>query len=346
MTSSTHILIPPSSNNNMINIFRPYTKHIFLFFIIYIVIFSFTIIYINQRNWEDNEKSIISLSKKVAEQNILIEHIHQTAEKLIKRNDSWNKSSPTIYAITPTFARPVQKAELTRLAQTFLHIPNFHWIVVEDATEPTSLVTNFLWESGLSYQHLHVATAPQMKLTAKDPHWKKPRGAAQRNAGLAWLRNNLNSSTNGIVYFADDDNTYSIKLFQEMEKIKVIGVWPVGLVGGLMVERPICDNKTNKIIGFNSAWKPDRPFPFDMAAFALNLKVVLEKKDVWFTYTVRNGYQETDFLQQMVTLDQLEPLADCCTKVYVWHTRTEAPQLKDEQRLNKLGKKSNDNIEV
>lgn len=100
-----------------------------------------------------------------------------------------------------------------------------------------------------------------------------------------------------------------------MEKIKVIGVWPVGLVGGLMVERPICDNATNKVVGFNSVWKPERKFPIDMAGFALNLKVVIEKKDAMFSYAAPNGYHETTLLEQMVKTDQLEPLADCCTKV-------------------------------
>ena len=51
-------------------------------------------------------------------------------------------------AVTPTYARPVQKAELTRLYQTFLHVPKFHWIVVEDSPSKTDLVTNLLRNSG------------------------------------------------------------------------------------------------------------------------------------------------------------------------------------------------------
>jgi len=100
-----------------------------------------------------------------------------------------------------------------------------------------------------------------------------------------------------------------------MEKIQRVGVWPVGLVGGLMVEKPICDNVTNKVIGFNAAWKPDRPFPLDMAGFAINLELLLKHTDAWFSYDVQGGYQESEILRQIVTKDQLEPLADCCTKV-------------------------------
>lgn len=33
-------------------------------------------------------------------------------------------------------------------------------------------------------------------------------------------------------------------------------------------------------------------------------------------------------------------------QVYVWHTRTEAPKLKDEQKLRLEGKRSDEGIEV
>ncbi|CAH0560566.1 unnamed protein product [Brassicogethes aeneus] len=81
-----------------------------------------------------------------------------------------------------------------------------------------------------------------------DPRWKKHRGVEQRNTGLKWLRNNLNSNNKGVVYFMDDDNTYSIKLFAEIDKVKKVGVWPVGLVGGLNVETPILDETGVKIL--------------------------------------------------------------------------------------------------
>ena len=44
-----------------------------------------------------------------------------------------DQSMPIIFVITPTYARPAQKAELTRLCNTFLLVPNLHWILVEDA---------------------------------------------------------------------------------------------------------------------------------------------------------------------------------------------------------------------
>jgi hypothetical protein len=47
----------------------------------------------------------------------------------------------------------------------------------------------------------------------------------------------------GIIYFGDDDNTYDWRLFNEMRTIQQVGVWPVGIVGGQLVETPLINNK-------------------------------------------------------------------------------------------------------
>ena len=54
------------------------------------------------------------------------------------------KDVPIIYMITPTHSCDTQKADLTRLCHTLMHINNLHWIVVEDSIQKTSLVTHFL----------------------------------------------------------------------------------------------------------------------------------------------------------------------------------------------------------
>jgi galactosylgalactosylxylosylprotein 3-beta-glucuronosyltransferase 3 len=89
----------------------------------------------------------------------------------------------------------------------------------------------------------------------------------------------------------------------------------VGLVGGLMVERPICEKTSTKVTGFNAVWKPDRPFPIDMAGFGINLKVILEKKTALFAYDIQSGFQESEILKQVTRRDELEGLADGCSKV-------------------------------
>ncbi|KAF6112844.1 beta-1,3-glucuronyltransferase 2 [Phyllostomus discolor] len=164
---------------------------------------------------------------------------------------------PTIYAITPTYSRPVQKAELTRLANTFRQVAQLHWILVEDAVARTEL----------------------MRTTRK------------------------------------------------------VSVWPVGLVGGRRYERPLVEN--GKVVGWYTGWRADRPFAIDMAGFAVSLQVILSNpKAVFKRRGSQPGMQESDFLKQITTVEELEPKASNCTKVLVWHTRTEKVNLANEPKYH------------
>lgn len=58
----------------------------------------------------------------------------------------------------------------------------------------------------------HILSAP-MPDSYKNRKGSKPRGVSNRNRGLQWLRAN---ATKGVFYFADDDNTYDIALFDEV----------------------------------------------------------------------------------------------------------------------------------
>lgn len=105
-----------------------------------------------------------------------------------------------------------------------------------------------------------------------------------------------------------------------MRSIRKVGVWPVGLVGGLMVERPIISASSGKVIGWNSHWRPERKFPIDMAGFAINLQFLISKPQAEFSFNVERGFQETTLLSQLVGLEELEPRADNCTKVSKFST--------------------------
>ncbi|KAK7909568.1 hypothetical protein WMY93_014252 [Mugilogobius chulae] len=144
----------------------------------------------------------------------------------------------TIYVITPTYSRLVQKAELTRMSQSLLHVPALHWILVEDAPQKSALVSNLLKNSGLTYTHLHMPTAPQRKLHEGDPNWLKPRGVEQRNEALRWLREDGTARERAVVYFADDDNTYSLQLFHEMRSTQKVSGVAGGAGGGHEVREP------------------------------------------------------------------------------------------------------------
>lgn len=100
----------------------------------------------------------------------------------------------------------------------------------------------------------------------------------------------MKTAKSGAVYFGDDDNTYDLRLFQEIRNIKQAGVWPVGIVGGLIAETPIlAENGT--VSGFNAVWKPERPFPIDMAAFAINVTLIVNNPNAGFKYDMPRGYQ-------------------------------------------------------
>ncbi|KAJ8300157.1 hypothetical protein KUTeg_021676 [Tegillarca granosa] len=224
---------------------------------------------------------------------------------------------PILYLITPTYYRLSQIPDLTRLANTLAHVKKAHWIVVEDAYHESQRVLALLNQSSITYTYL-------TKRESKKARASNLKGVSQRNAGIEWIRQHHIPTVDGVFYFADDDNTYSLELFEEMRKTRKVSIWPVGFAGGRAVETPKVEN--GKVVGF-SAWSPEREFAVDMAGFALNVKVLFDHPNMKFSYNTENSFQETEFLQQCCTRDDLEPLADECTKILVWHTRTENPDM-------------------
>jgi galactosylgalactosylxylosylprotein 3-beta-glucuronosyltransferase 3 len=222
-------------------------------------------------------------------------------------------------------------------------VPNLFWVIVEDSETTSDLVRNLMNTAGLSHRSvlLHAKTPTDFKLKDKDPHWSKPRGVEQRNLALDWIRKRIKREPgHGIVYFMDDDNSYSVELFEEMLKINrgAVGVWGVGLVGAMNVEKPIVENE--KVVGFNSMWRPERPFPLDMAGFAISCDLLEQNPEAKFSFTVQKGYQESEILRHVTTRDKLQPLA--INKILVWHTRTEASKMDNELKLKKQGKPPSD----
>lgn len=100
-----------------------------------------------------------------------------------------------------------------------------------------------------------------------------------------------------------------------MRSTRKVSVWPVAFVGGLRYESPKI-NTMGKVYGWRTVFDPHRPFAIDMAGFAINLKLILSKPQAYFKLKgVKGGYQESSLLRELVTLGDLEPKADNCTKV-------------------------------
>jgi hypothetical protein len=62
-------------------------------------------------------------------------------------------------------------------------------------------------------------------------------------------------------------------------------------------------------------WGDKRPFPMDMAGFAVNLNLVLSHPSARFSQFVDNGMQESHFLSHLINLNDLECKASNSTKV-------------------------------
>lgn len=94
-----------------------------------------------------------------------------------------------------------------------------------------------------------------------------------------------------------------------------VSIWPVGLSGGARWAGPIVQH--GKVVKFHTNWAPNRTFPIDMAGFAIGLKYLLKEKPlVKFNSLAKRGFLEPTFLESLTTMNELEPLADNCSKVY------------------------------
>ena len=62
-----------------------------------------------------------------------------------------SKDIVPLYIVTPTYTRPTQLADLTRLANTLRLVEGVHWLVSEDRNTTTRAVGELLEASGLAH---------------------------------------------------------------------------------------------------------------------------------------------------------------------------------------------------
>lgn len=115
-----------------------------------------------------------------------------------------------LIVVTPTYNRALQAYFLNRLAQLLRLVPPpFLWIVVETNAASTE-TADILRKSGVMYRHL---VCGHNSTSAKD------RGVYQRNTALEHIERH---KLDAIVYFADDDNIFSLDLFDSLRDIKYV----------------------------------------------------------------------------------------------------------------------------
>ncbi|KAE9420896.1 hypothetical protein Angca_003993, partial [Angiostrongylus cantonensis] len=205
-----------------------------------------------------------------------------------------------------------------RLSQTLSHVRNLHWIVVEDGNTTSNPVERLLKRSSIPHVYIATITAPGMP----------KRGWTHRNLALQYIRENYRSDFDALLYFADDDNSYDVRLFDNyIRKVKRLGIWPVGLVGGAWVESPKVGNN-GKVVGWDVMYAPRREFATDMAGFAIHLRELFRVKNATFSQecakTAGLGPESCFLTQFGFKKHDAEPFGynDFPKDILVWHTKT------------------------
>eukprot|EP00271_Cylindrocystis_brebissonii_P004904 TRINITY_DN16827_c0_g1_i1.p1 TRINITY_DN16827_c0_g1~~TRINITY_DN16827_c0_g1_i1.p1 ORF type:complete len:437 (-),score=51.76 TRINITY_DN16827_c0_g1_i1:135-1445(-) len=285
---------------------------------------------------------------------------------LVETPDSADPKQPSqrIIAITPTYNRAAQALHLVTCVNILRIIPPpVVWIVI-DSGEPSPETAQLLQAHAGECVHVGGAkectTLSYVHLGANDTteDIKISRGVAQRNAALKYVER---LRLEGVVYFMDDDNVYSPKLFEEIRKVRRVGVLPVGFVWSMdtmkispwlqadaMVERPLVEKgpqlrgggvASPSVRGWETfEWSVEakRRYHIDLAGIAFrsfllwqsdtsNVSEPTHRPPAPVRFVARQFFLENDFLEKLVrSVDELEPLADLCESVHVWHVRFES----------------------
>ena len=76
---------------------------------------------------------------------------HIFSDTLDSRPTVYVDSRPIVYVITPTYARPSQHPDLTRMSQALMLAGGrIHWLIIEDSTNTTQWVRALIIKTYLS----------------------------------------------------------------------------------------------------------------------------------------------------------------------------------------------------
>lgn len=230
--------------------------------------------------------------------------------------------------VTPTYNQAFQAMYLNRLAQTLRLVqPPLLWIVVEMPAQSKE-TADVLRKTGVMYRHL---------ICDKNATDVKDRSAHQRNVALAHIEQHR---LDGIVYFVDDNNVYTLELFEQLREIKRFGTWPIGMFthnkNKIIVEGPVCNS--TRVIGWQTNEMSKKLFRFHVnnSGFAFNSTILWDPQKwrrptselIRQLDTDKDGLQDTKFIEQLVADEsQMEGLANGCSKIMVWNLHLEASMI-------------------
>ncbi|CAF1709438.1 BnaC03g58000D [Brassica napus] len=256
---------------------------------------------------------------------VAVDGVSFSAESKNKKEEDFAPRKLVI-VVTPTYNRAMQAYYLNRVAQTLRLVePPVLWIVVE-GNAASFETSEILRKTGVMYRHL---------VCKRNTTSIKDRGVHQRNTALEHIELH---KLDGVVYFADDDNIYSLELFQSLRQIRRFGTWPVAMLAPsknkAILEGPVCNG--SQVIGWhtNEKSKRLRRFHVDMSGFAFNSTILWDPKR-WrrpFSHptrqldTVKEGFQqETTFMEQVVADESdMEGVPPACSRILNWHLHLDA----------------------
>ncbi|PVH39001.1 hypothetical protein PAHAL_5G413900 [Panicum hallii] len=232
---------------------------------------------------------------------------------LVRAAAEADREPPTLIVVTATRARPLQAYHLHRLAHTLRLVPApLLWLVVERgaATRETAAL---LRGCGVMYRHLASPDDDARRVPGRTAVERRG-GLRQRNAALDHIEQHR---IHGLVYFADEDNVYSLDLFQQLRAIRSFGTWPVAMLGvgksKTLLEGPVCDD--GRVVGWhtNERNSRSRRFHVNTSGFAFNSSMLWDADkrahQAWnyirLLDTVREGFQGW---QMTENLDVIIPL--------------------------------------
>jgi len=206
-----------------------------------------------------------------------------------------------IILITCTYKRKHRLEYIRRAADVFSKQDDITWIIVEDAATADIELGRLLDSYRSSMDVVYLATGPT-----------RDKGNQQRALALQYI---VAHKLEGVVYNADDDNMWDAELFQELRKVKRVGVLPVRNLGPGGVELPVVVD--GKIIGWNAGWL-ERKYPVDMGGFAFHTDCLKKLQAPYWDYTGIGG--ESEFIDKLIKdKSELELLCSNCSRCYVRH---------------------------
>lgn len=113
---------------------------------------------------------------------------------------------------------------------------------LEMITKLTVCFSCYIFHFDLGIPYTHISSPMPDFYRSQKP---SPRGVANRRAAINWIRQC--GKKTGVMYFGDDDNTFDLRLFDEIRYTKRVSMFPVGLIGQYSVSTPVVRNVSARL---------------------------------------------------------------------------------------------------